>query len=84
MVESPKVGEKYYFLHFYLQYRIDLVKITGKHSETFSVQDENGETWIAQSERLYETKEEAKRCIIMELENEIESLTSKIFNIKSL
>jgi len=84
MIENPKIGEKYYFLHFYSQYRIDLVEIVEKHSKTFSVQDENGEMWIAQSKRLYETKDEAKRCIIIALESEIKSLRSKIFNIKSL
>jgi len=81
MVENPKIGEKYYFLHYCGEYRIEPCEIW---QTAMAVKTENGEIYTCCAADLYISKDEAKNVLIYQYESVIQMNQEKLKKIKSL
>jgi len=84
MVDNPKIGEKYYFAHYWNEGLIDLGEITEIWREKFVAKAESGETYFCAKEELYSSKEEAKKVLISQYEKIIQIDQENLERIKNL
>lgn len=81
MVENPKIGEKYYFVHYCKE---DLIELCEIWQTSIAVKTENGEIYACCAADLYISKDDAKSVLISQCEKIIQANQEKIEKIRSL
>jgi hypothetical protein len=84
MIENPKIGEKYYFVHYWIEDLIESCEITEIWRKDFAIKTEDGEIYTCHAEDLYNSKDEAKNVLISQYKSVIQINQERLERIKFL